>query len=181
MQSDVLVVCTGNVCRSPYVAARLQQELPALDVSSAGTGALVGRPPSGPTQALLLDRGLDVAAQVGRSIDKGMVRGARLVLTAERRHRVEVVRLVPDADDRTYTLVELARILLLEGSPSGLGVDGVVDLARKVVGRGEEVDYDDDLADPYGRSDEHYRRMAAHVEEALSILVPALRAGSGTP
>ncbi|GMA87571.1 hypothetical protein GCM10025868_28210 [Angustibacter aerolatus] len=49
----VLVVCTGNVCRSPLVERLLRQRLgtDAVDVSSAGTQALVGEPMTDPAAA----------------------------------------------------------------------------------------------------------------------------------
>ena len=41
---SILVVCTGNVCRSPYIERRLRHELAGtgIEVTSAGTRALVG-------------------------------------------------------------------------------------------------------------------------------------------
>jgi protein-tyrosine phosphatase len=146
-----------------------------LVVASAGTGALVGEPPTSPTVSLLAERGIAVDGAVARQVDRASARGARLVVTAARRHRVDVQRVARSAGDRTYTLLELARILRDEGEPRGLGVDGVLRLAREAVARGEDRDFDDDLADPYGRSDDDYRRMAERAEEALAVLVPALR------
>lgn len=175
MQSDVLVVCTGNVCRSPYVAARLTVELPGLTVGSGGTGALVGEPPTEETEGLLLQHGIRVDGAVARSVDRAQLRGARLIVTAARRHRVEIGRLLPAAADRAYTLRELARILRSRGRPEGLGVDGVLATARDSVEHGEDVDHDDDLVDPYGRSEDTYFRMASEADEALAVLVPALR------
>lgn len=170
----MLVVCTGNVCRSPYVEARLRNQLSGLVVSSAGTDALVGEPPTRQTAALLAQHGIGVEGAVARQIDRSTARGARLVVTAARRHRVEVERVAPSSGDRTYTLLELARILREHGQPRGLGVDGVLTLVREVLSLGEDRDFDDDLADPFGRSVEDYRRMAEAADGALSVVVPAL-------
>ncbi|MDT4940078.1 MAG: Low molecular weight phosphotyrosine protein phosphatase, partial [Pseudonocardiales bacterium] len=41
---DVLVVCTGNMCRSPMIASMLSAAVPSLVVRSAGTGAPKGLP-----------------------------------------------------------------------------------------------------------------------------------------
>ncbi|MFS9669038.1 protein tyrosine phosphatase, partial [Klebsiella pneumoniae] len=38
----ILVVCVGNICRSPIGEALLQQQHPNLTVKSAGLSALVG-------------------------------------------------------------------------------------------------------------------------------------------
>jgi protein-tyrosine-phosphatase len=44
--TDIMAVCGGNVCRAPYIAARLRACLPGLRISSAGTTAVVGVPPA---------------------------------------------------------------------------------------------------------------------------------------
>ena len=43
MFNKILVVCVGNICRSPTAERLLKQLNPALTVSSAGLGALVGK------------------------------------------------------------------------------------------------------------------------------------------
>jgi len=53
----VLTVCTGNICRSPFLERALQAELDRswgrgeIEVASGGTGALAGSPPPAPTAA----------------------------------------------------------------------------------------------------------------------------------
>ena len=42
--NNILVVCTGNICRSPVGEALLKQALPGKTVHSAGVGALVDHP-----------------------------------------------------------------------------------------------------------------------------------------
>jgi protein-tyrosine phosphatase len=42
MFNSVLVICTGNICRSPTAERRLRQLLPDKKIDSAGVGALVG-------------------------------------------------------------------------------------------------------------------------------------------
>ncbi|HDZ1742706.1 TPA: protein tyrosine phosphatase, partial [Klebsiella pneumoniae] len=44
MFDSVLVVCTGNICRSPMGERILQSLLPEKIIKSAGVGALVGHP-----------------------------------------------------------------------------------------------------------------------------------------
>jgi len=57
---SILTVCTGNVCRSPAVERLLSTELgPTVQVSSAGTHALVGHPISQPMAALLTASGIE--------------------------------------------------------------------------------------------------------------------------
>ena len=44
MFNSILVVCVGNICRSPVGERLLRQALPELEVTSAGINALVGKP-----------------------------------------------------------------------------------------------------------------------------------------
>src|SRR2546428_11509479 len=62
----ILLVCTGNICRSPLAAALLERALKergvdAIDVSSAGTGAGDGAPGSEGAYLVGLERGLDLS------------------------------------------------------------------------------------------------------------------------
>jgi protein-tyrosine phosphatase len=171
----VLVVCTGNVCRSPYIAAELQRALPDLSVASAGTSALVGKIPGELVLRALEARGpLDRELVAARRISKAMVRRAALIVTATRAHRAAVVALDRSAADRAFTLKELARVMASAGT--GLGVTGVAARAAEAA-RTEAFDHDDDLADPYGLEWPAYETMAAEVDAALAVLVPALREG----
>ena len=58
---SVLVVCTGNVCRSPYIERRLRHELAGtgIEVTSAGTRALVGRDMDAGSRDILQRSGVD--------------------------------------------------------------------------------------------------------------------------
>lgn len=42
MFNSILVICTGNICRSPIAERILRNLLPSIKVDSAGTGAMVG-------------------------------------------------------------------------------------------------------------------------------------------
>jgi protein-tyrosine-phosphatase len=168
------VLCTGNLCRSPYVTARLHQAVPQLLIRSAGTAAPVGAPPAPQIVRLLADRGVAADPGLAHRVKRRDVRAAELIITAERRHRVEAVRLDPGAADRAFTLKELARVL----GPSDPvhGVAAVLGVARAAMASGEAVDHDDDLDDPYGRDDAAYERMADEADRALAVLVAALQA-----
>jgi protein-tyrosine phosphatase len=167
---DVLVVCTGNVCRSPYIAAVLRDRQPGLVIASAGTAALTGQPPTAGTVAALADRRLPIGPDTARPLTRRLVRDARLIITATRAQRVAVIGLNASAAERTFTLKELGR-LLADAGPGG--ITGVLAHAA----RGlliERLDHDDDLDDPYGQGNPAYARMAAEVDTALAVIAPAL-------
>ena len=65
----LLVVCVGNICRSPMAAAMLKHQLGEqtdVTVGSAGLGALVGYPADDHAIALMQERGLDISDHRGR-------------------------------------------------------------------------------------------------------------------
>ena len=80
---QLLVVCHGNMCRSPYAAARLAARLP-LDgwhVFSAGTDAVEGGPVTPQTLRVAAEFGVDLSAHRSRPVDLDQVRYSGLILT----------------------------------------------------------------------------------------------------
>ena len=115
--SSILVVCTGNICRSPVGEAVLQSLLPEyMSVSSAGTHAVVGAPAEPEVQEFLRrEVGLE-ANHTARQLTRDQADSAHLIITMTSEHRSWVARNAPRAVRRTFTLKELS--LLLESLPS---------------------------------------------------------------
>ena len=112
--AQVLIVCTGNVCRSPFIERVLAASLPpgsGVVVSSAGTGALVGRPMEPLAAAQTQRYAGSPAGFAARQLVPGLVASADLVLTATRRHRGEVATLHPRALSYAFTLVDFADLV----------------------------------------------------------------------
>ncbi|HET6586433.1 MAG TPA: low molecular weight protein-tyrosine-phosphatase [Oleiagrimonas sp.] len=100
----VLIVCVGNICRSPTAEILFRHRLPNLDVASAGIGALVGRPMDATARAVLEEHHLDGSQHVARQLDDGMIRDADLILAMERTHIDTIVRRAPHVMGRTVLL-----------------------------------------------------------------------------
>lgn len=200
----VLMVCTGNICRSPLaellLRARLTAAFPpsahALEIASAGTMALDGQAmqPASAHEALRLGVSGSVE-HTARSLDRDLVEGADLIVGMAREHRSAVVRMVPRAHRRTFTLVELTRVVegvaagRLPIRPAPLADDQLAPFLHSVVEaagvRGLAPMHERfglDIEDPYGRTPAVYRRvadvMADHVDR-LTIALTALAAGEG--
>ena len=97
MIRHILVVCVGNICRSPMAEALLKRELRGQDgitVESAGLGALVGYPASDYSVELMDEMGVDISQHRARQIHPDMVSAADLVLVMEAGHK----RAIDDAD-----------------------------------------------------------------------------------
>lgn len=181
---SVLMVCTGNICRSPAAELLLRVRLAderGLVVSSAGLAARVGEPVAGPMAELLRQRGVDALGFRGRQLVPQLVRAADLVLTMTAGQRSAVVTQVPAALRHTFTLREFVDLAGLadgrSGRLAGSGPTGrlaallaALPAARPL----RQPDRDDDVPDPYGGPDEAYRRALFLVEESVNGLVPLL-------
>ena len=97
MIKHILVVCVGNICRSPMAEALLKSALRGQDeytVESAGLGALVGHHAAEYSLELMDELGEDISEHRARQIHPDMVRDADLVLVMEAGHK----RAIDDAD-----------------------------------------------------------------------------------
>lgn len=185
---DLLVVCTGNVCRSPLVERVLQSGFDAIApgairVHSAGTQALVGSGTTPEIAGLAERMGLDIADFRARQLQMTQVQEADLVLALDRGHRAAVVELVPQALRKTFTLRELARILPQvpverSASPQERWRSTVVWAARRrraVAGEPEA----DDVVDPFRRPESVLWEMAGQLVPAADALVQWERRAAG--
>ncbi|WP_409483685.1 low molecular weight phosphatase family protein [Arsenicicoccus dermatophilus] len=187
----LLVVCTGNVCRSPYLERLLQAALDrswgagAVEVRSAGTGALVGHPMDPAVLDRLRSAGGEGDDFRARALTVDLVAPAQLVLTATRDHRAAVVRLAPRALARTFTLLDLAdlaRDLPDEALPAvGAARDrlaAVVPLVAARRGRRPPLPPQEaDLVDPFRRDAAVLDRMTGQVAGALPQVLRVLGDG----
>lgn len=92
----ILIVCTGNICRSPVAEAllrdRLQRQgLEGWRVSSAGTWTSPGMPASAYSVEVLAEQGLDIQCHASHPIGRADLLSADLILCMETGH-VEALR-----------------------------------------------------------------------------------------
>ncbi|RUR28317.1 low molecular weight phosphotyrosine protein phosphatase [Vreelandella andesensis] len=104
MFTHILVVCTGNICRSPVAEALLRQQLPDYQISSAGLGALEGEPVSPFARQLAEDDGLDVTDHRARQLTATMIQTADLILVMTEGQRRAVGKQAPQALGKTLLL-----------------------------------------------------------------------------
>ena len=80
MFENVLVVCVGNICRSPTGERLLQAALPGKHISSAGVAALVGHAADEVASGVATDNGLSLAGHSARQLTRALCQQADLIL-----------------------------------------------------------------------------------------------------
>ncbi len=144
-QLIILLVCTGNTCRSPMAEAILRDLLakqypdkmsgprPAAFVASAGLNAFPGGTASPEAQSVMRKRGLSLQQHQSRSVTERFLCHADFVLTMTNSHRAAILDKMPELEPKVQLL-----------SPSG-----------------------QDVSDPFGGSESVYESCADQITEHL--------------
>ena len=96
MFHSILVVCTGNICRSPIGERLLRQQLPGRQVTSAGIFGLEGRPADASAQAVALRHGLSLEGHVTRRVTCSLLQQSDLILVMEPEHLRFIATMAPE-------------------------------------------------------------------------------------
>lgn len=175
----VLTVCTGNICRSPLAEYFLRDALNSehFQLGSAGTHAVVDGEVPDQQMKIAGKLGLEAMSQHrGRQIFEKDIRDADLILTATLRHRRRVVRTLPSAAGKTFTMrefahlsshvqdAELMELFAGEGQNLRAATTAVRQLRGIIPQPPEEDPYD--IVDPYGQNKRIYRKSAEQLVEA---------------
>jgi protein-tyrosine phosphatase len=142
----ILVVCHGNVCRSPYLQAVLQRALPELAVVSAGFFGS-DRPVPQISAALSAKRGLDLSRFRSRPLTQSAVGGADLVIVMDSEQARELARRFP---------VNRARIVIAGD------LDPKFDASRAII-------------DPWNQSSDVFEASFNRLDRCASTLVSVLQ------
>lgn len=180
---NVLIVCTGNTCRSPMAESMLrrlaEQKRLAIEVRSAGVATSNGLPVSARAAETLRRRELPVPdGSTVLTVDAA--EWADLILTMTSGHKQAVLARFPVAAGKTYTLKEYAligeeamndlaeaeRIYAEWQLKQALG-EPLPDADRKRLLELQRRLPDFDIADPFGGPLEVYERCADEIAEAL--------------
>lgn len=102
----MLVVCVGNICRSPLGERMLQAELTTrggqVSVSSAGLHALVGHEADSETASVAEKHGVSLDGHVARQFTQDLGRKHDLILVMEPDHKAEILRTAPSLSGKTF-------------------------------------------------------------------------------
>lgn len=171
--AKVLMVCTGNICRSPamhYLAARDWAD--AAAVSSAGTFAEVGMDVPAPMRRSASAAGLTIARHRPTQLTEALIARADLVLVATESHRRWIADELGGVPDHVFGLKQAAE--LTSRAPRPEGTTAAARLANAAATLRAEQERKPaplrSLDDPWSRDQATYDRVYGEIAAAVAEL-----------
>lgn len=108
MFDKIVVVCIGNICRSPYGEAVLRKMLPGKAISSAGimvdSARLSGKPANETAIKVASERGINLTNHKAQQLTKEICLASDLILVMELKHIGLIADICPAAHGKTMLL-----------------------------------------------------------------------------
>ncbi len=103
---NILIICVGNICRSPVAEALLKAALPDKDffMQSAGLGALVGHEAHPLMQKKLTLKGIDLSHHRARQITAPLLTASEVILVMEAKHQKSLEQQYPILKGKIFKL-----------------------------------------------------------------------------
>ena len=141
----ILIVCTGNSCRSimteGYLVKRLKEKgIKNTLITSFGTGAVPGFKPTQETVKVMREDGIDVSGYISSDLSKSHIESADIILVMTPAHKNKILSITPKAKDKIYLLREFSS---------------------------EKNRKDNSIDDPIGRSYEFYKEIFEIIKNSI--------------
>ena len=104
----VLVVCIGNICRSPMAEGLIRQAVPEVQISSAGLSALVGHGADPIAVQIMAGVGVDISGHRARMLTDAIARDADLILVMDELQKQQLATQYPYTRGKVFRLGEEA-------------------------------------------------------------------------
>ena len=113
----ILIVCQGNIIRSPFAARLVQQALRSqgrVSVLSAGLSAVAGRPPHPTAAQIAMTHSVDLSGHLASPVDAAAVQASDVIFVMDIEQLIAMHARYPEARARTFLLTSLAADAPLE-------------------------------------------------------------------
>jgi len=160
---NILLVCTGNTCRSSMAEGMLKYILQDytyhdVNVKSAGTSVFMNQPANEKAVTIMEEVGIDISRHKSQPLNDTLISQADIILTMTYAHKVNVQHSFPHATEKIFTLKEHLTYLLGEKG-TFQDLDDSLDIFQW------------DITDPYGKNLEEYRKTAQEIKTVLERII----------
>lgn len=107
---NILVICIGNICRSPMAEALLKKSLPDRFVYSAGLGAMIGKPADPLSVQLMAEQGIDITTHRAQQISTPLVSHADLILVMDSEQKKYIETQYIGTRGKVFRLCEATKV-----------------------------------------------------------------------
>jgi len=107
MIRKALLVCLGNICRSPMAEGLLKVALPNIQISSAGLTAMVGYGADPIAVEIMAERGIDISSHRARMLTESIIRDADLILVMDTMQKQHILTQYPYVLGKVFRLGEV--------------------------------------------------------------------------
>ena len=143
----ILIVCHGNIIRSPFAACMVAQAVAAhsrVSISSAGLAVVPGKPPHPTAVRIATALSVDLSSHAASPVSPEAVAASDAIFVMEADHLVTMRKRFPEAREKTFLLACLAA-----GTPL-------------------------EIQDPFARDESEFRACFDHISRAVHPIVCAL-------
>ncbi len=129
MFKNILVLCLGNICRSPIAEGLLKEKIKQanliIKVHSAGLTAMVGDEAHLFSKKVVLDYGFTLDSHIARQVTQEMIREADLILVMDDEQRRLLESEFHGASGKTFRLGHFSNFDIPD--PYGKGEDAFIE------------------------------------------------------
>lgn len=146
----ILMVCLGNICRSPLAHGLLEKKLgEGYEVDSAGTGSYhIGSAPDARSIAVAKKYGIDISTQTARQIKQEDLENYDRIYAMDRSNLKNIQNLTDNPD-----LKKKVRLILPDDATLGL----------------------DEVPDPYYETDHHFEEVYQMLDRVTTTIAKEIK------